>query len=201
MKPVDDWQQVRDGLYFWQGYDPSVKVDLSCCALRVGEKLVLVDPIPLARQPLKLLKSEGEPTAIVLTNGNHARASAGYKEQFAIPIYAHVEARGEVAADHWLEDGATLFDELAVIHIPGAAPGEIAIHSPAHGGIVMVGDALINLEPLGFTFLPDKYCTDAKRMKQSLQKLLQFEFEVLTFAHGLPIASNAKRRLEQLLNK
>jgi hypothetical protein len=36
-------------------------------------------------------------------------------------------------------------------------------------------------------------------MRESLQKLLQFSFETMTFAHGMPIVCGARKRLEQWL--
>ncbi len=88
---------------------------------------------------------------------------------------------------------------MTVIHLPGFAAGETALHAPEAGGVMMMGDALINLQPAGFALLPDKYCHDPKLARNSVQKLLQFPFEVMTFAHGLPIIAGARRQLEQLL--
>jgi hypothetical protein len=134
----------------------------------------------------------------VLTNGNHERAAAEYRAKFAAPVFAHAEACGEfgVEVDQRVKEGAQILDALHVARIDGAGKGEIALHAD---GILMMGDALINLEPHGFTFLPDKYCLDAKRMRVSLQKLLQFSFDIMTFAHGLPLVSGAGQRLAQLL--
>jgi len=201
MQPVDDLQQVTAGLWFWQGYEPSVKADLSSAALQIGGSLYFIDPILLADEPLDLLVSAARPAGIVLTNGNHERAAAAYREKFKAPIFAHGNAEGEfsIGIDHWLGDGSSIDGVLTAVHLPGAAKGEIAIHATAGGGVMLVGDALIHIEPQGVSFLPGKYCTDAKLMKKSLRKLLQFSFEAMTFAHGLPVVSGAKKRLEQLL--
>jgi len=141
------------------------------------------------------------PAGIILTNGNHERAAADYRKKFKIPVFAHADAKGEfeIGVDHWIADGEAIDDGLTAIHLPGAAKGEIAIRVAGGNGMVLMGDALIHVEPYGFALLPEKYCTDAKLMKQSLRKLLQFSFEAMTFAHGLPIVSGAKSRLEQLL--
>ena len=138
------------------------------------------------------------PAAIILTNGNHARAAAEYRTRFSIPILAHAGAVADLglAVDHEIADGETVLDEFTVIALPGAAPGEIALHA---GGVLHVGDALINLPPFGFAPLPEKYCADGKEMRASLGKLLRFPFEVLTFAHGLPVVTRARHRLESLL--
>jgi Metallo-beta-lactamase superfamily len=198
MPRADEFQQVTDGLYFWQAYDPAVKVDLSCCARRTLRGLVFIDPIPLAREALAELCAVAAPAAILLTNGNHARAATEYRKHFSIPIFAHAAAVAElgIPVDQEIEDGETVLDEFIVTALPGAAPGEIAL---SVGGALHVGDALIHLAPYGFTLLPEKYCADAKEMRASLGKLLRFPFEVLTFAHGLPLVSQARQRLARLL--
>jgi glyoxylase-like metal-dependent hydrolase (beta-lactamase superfamily II) len=201
MQPADDFQSMPGGLSCWQGYDPSVKTDLSSTALEIEGELYFIDPIPLAAEPLEMLVTSTKPAGIILTSGNHERAAAAYRNKFTIPVYAHNAAREEfvIGIDRWLEDGSSIGGVLTAVHLPGAAKGEIAIHSVAGKGIMLMGDALIHLEPYGFTFLPDKYCADAGLMKQSLRKLLQFSFEAMTFAHGLPVPSGARQRLEQLL--
>jgi glyoxylase-like metal-dependent hydrolase (beta-lactamase superfamily II) len=198
MPRADEFQQVTDGLYFWQAYDPAVKVDLSCCARRTPRGLVFIDPIPLARAALAELCEIAAPAAILLTNGNHARAAEDLRTRFSIPILAHARAVAELglAVDQEIADGETVLDEFIVTTLPGAAAGEIALFA---GGALHVGDALIHLAPHGFTLLPEKYCADAKEMRIALGKLLRFPFEVLTFAHGLPLVSQARQRLAQLL--
>lgn len=63
-----------------------------------------------------------------------------------------------------------------------------------------MGDALIHVDPHGFAILPERYCDDAPRARESLKRLLHPPTEVLMFAHGLPIVSRAGERLAALLN-
>ncbi len=195
---AEEFQIVSPPLAVWQAYEPAVKCDLSCCARRFGEDLVFIDPIPLAKAALAELTADATPIGIVLTNGNHARAAAEFRERFSIPILAHAAAGAELGLtiDQTLAEGDTALGHFTVVEIAGAAPGEIALHAE---GIAHAGDALIHLDPMGFTTLPDKYCADAREMRRALGKLLRFDFELLTFAHGLPLVSHARRRLEQLL--
>ena len=195
MARAEEFQTVREDLFFWQAYDASVKVDLSCCARQTSRGLVFIDPIRLADEALDELTARRRPAAIVLTNGNHERAARDFRERFQIPIYAHRDALaglGEVE----LREGEALMDELAVVELPGASPGEIALHG---AGVLHVGDALIHLPPAGLGILPDKYCSDPKQLRHSLGKLLSFPFDALTFAHGLPLVTQARERLSQLL--
>ena len=199
MPIAEEFQNITPRLAFWQTYEPAVRCDLSCCAIATPCGLVFIDPIPLANDALEELLQLAPPTAIVCTNGNHARSAADFRARFSIPIHAHPEAVAELgfAVDHEVRDGATVCESLTVIELPGAGAGEIALHSAA--GTLHLGDALIHLEPLGFALLPDKYCADARELRRSLGKLLRFEFELLTFAHGLPLTVKAHRRLETLL--
>ena len=195
MLAADEFQQVRDGLWFWQRFQPSVKVDCSSCAVRVGAGLILVDPIPLAAEAMEELCALGEIVGIVATNGNHDRAVADMRARFGVPVFGHAGVGFEI--DRAVCEGDKIFDEIEVVEIAGAGLGEIALFDPR--GWMIVGDALTNLDPTGLALLPEKYCADEKEMRVSLRKLLRFPIEVLTFAHGLPLVSRARPRLEVLL--
>ncbi|HEV7867918.1 MAG TPA: hypothetical protein VGO90_09570 [Chthoniobacteraceae bacterium] len=195
---ASECQRVREDLYFWQAYEPAVKSDLSCCARRFGSRLIFIDPIPLKEQALNEVTVGAEPSVIILTNGNHARAAAELRNRFSIPIHAHSGAVAELGltVDWLLGESAEASDLFDVVELPGGGPGEIALHAD---GVMHVGDALIHLESTGLAVLPAKYCSDVRLLRRSLGKLLRFDFEVLTFAHGLPLVSDARRRLESLL--
>ena len=157
------------------------------------------------------LLAEAPPAAIVLTNGNHARAAAALREQMGIPVMAHTDAAdelaGEVVVDRWVPgEDATLFPELRALRVHGAGPGEVALlltpslsqvgAGELHpGNVLVLGDAVVNVVPVGFGFLPDKYCQDPRVLRESVGKLLRFDFELLTFAHGAPLVVGSKDKL------
>lgn len=192
-------QQVTADVVFWQAYEPEVKVDLCSCAVRGKAGWVIVDPISLSQDALREFGEVVKPVAIVLTNGNHARAAAEFRERCGVPVLAHADAvpELEIPVDEELAKGSVVAGDLTVISLPGAGAGEIALHSP--GKSLHIGDALINLEPHGLGFLPEKYCRDAKEMKRSLAKLPPLDFSLVTFAHGLPLVAKARTRLSQIL--
>jgi glyoxylase-like metal-dependent hydrolase (beta-lactamase superfamily II) len=196
MKAADDYDEVRPGLWYWQIYEAAVKTDLCSCAVRTGEGLVFCDPARLAPAALEMLAAECMPRAIVLTNGNHQRDSAALARKFGIEIWAATDACGEVAATRWFEPGETLFGEIATVPLPGFAAGETALYI---GETLIIGDALINIAPHGFAMLPEKYCSDAKVGRASLKQLSQRPISVICFAHGLPIVTDARRKLAELL--
>ena len=200
MRAADEIAEPADGVFFWQHYEPAVKCDLSSCALLLGQELFFVDPVALRDDLLARLVAIASPGAVLLTNGNHARAAGDFRKRFGIPIWSHRDAVAElgIPIDRTVEDGEEIKQNVSVVTLPGAGPGEIAFHDSTRG-LMLVGDALINLPPRGLAVLPDRYCSDAAAMRVSLRKLLRFEFQLLTFAHGLPLVSGAAQRLATLL--
>ena len=195
MRAALEYQIIRPGLFFWQAYDPAVKTDLCCCAFDTPEGLVFCDPVPLDAPALEELMHGRAARAIVLTNGNHERNAAALARRFGVDVWAHSGARDVAAATRWFEDGGRLFGAEAIL-LDGFAAGESAFWLD---GLLLLGDALINVPPYGFSILPDKYCADPRAARESLKKLLQFPVEILAFAHGLPIVSRAAQRLAGLL--
>jgi len=139
-----------------------------------------------------------EARAIVLTNANHERNAGILARRYGIEIWARSSAKGHVAATRWYEGGTILDGELEAVALEGFAAGETALW---WRGLLVVGDALINVPPYGFAMLPRKYCEDAEAGAESLKKLLRFPVETLTFAHGLPIVSHARERLAELIGQ
>jgi hypothetical protein len=175
-------ETLAPGLFLWRAYDASIKTELFSTGLSTPSGTYLVDPISLtagAAAPLHNI------AGVIVTNENHERSARDFADRFQVPIYS--------------EASQPFPPDLTAVRIEGAAPGEIAVYSNAAGGVMVIGDALINFEPYGFTFLPDKYCANPKLMRRSLAKLLGYSFERMLFAHGTPIQSKAYQRLEARL--
>lgn len=197
MTTAQEFRKITTAIFSWQAYEPAVKCDLSSCAITTPAGLVFVDPIPLEERALRVLLAGNPAAAIVLTNGNHARAASEFRERLGVKVFANADA-GELGLvpDATLADGDVVAGGMRVVALPGAGPGEIALLGD---GVVCVGDALIHLAPEGFRLLPAKYCSDATRLADSLRKLLCYQFDVMTFAHGAPLVGRARHRLELLL--
>jgi hypothetical protein len=201
VRPTSDFDRIAPYLALWHSYDPAVKAELySACLLTFGGAY-LIDPIPLESEALRELVGSARVAGIIVTSSNHDRASSRFAAKFSVPIFARRDAFSDKTPDEFtsVADGDEICDGLRVIGIEGAGLGEIALYHPADNGTLIVGDALINLEPYGFTFLPRKYCSNEKEMRRSLRKLLDYKAERMLFAHGMPILSGANDRLRGLL--
>ena len=201
MARAQELEPIVPGISIWQVYEPAVKAELFSTALTTDSGTYLVDPIPLAADSLAALRARGETIGIFVTNANHDRAAAKFARDFSVPTYAHYTLGGKIefADVIGVKDGQTLAGGLTVIAVDGGAVGEMALHCFQDGGTMVMGDALINFEPHGFGLLPSKYCLDPKLMRRSLRKLLDYPFARIFFAHGIPILSGARGKVEQLL--
>ena len=197
MKPIPEYSTVRSGVFAWQGYEPAVKCDCSSSALVTAAGLIFIDPIPLAEEAMKelVVESESAPAAVVLTSGNHQRESIALSKRFGIPIFAPEDAGEEIIADQLFVSGDPVAG-MESFRLTGFGPGETAY---IYEGILIFGDALINLEPEGLRLLPEKYRKDKKEALRSLSALKEFDPQALLFAHGHPIVQRAGSRLAACL--
>lgn len=196
-----DAHLLSHDLLVWHRYDPSVKADLYASALATHSGVYLIDPTLPTPETLPEFLGTRPVSGIIVTNENHFRASAKFSRVHSAPIHHHPEVPlpGGAIPSRLVEDGERLGSDLEVLALPGAPAGEIALHWSTEGGTLILGDALINMEAHGFAFLPAKYCRDHDQMRQSLRRLLDYRFERILFAHGAPIVTRARPRLEALL--
>jgi len=198
---ADEFQALSDTLYHWSVYDPTVKCEIGCVALKLASGWVVIDPAPLAESAWKEMLALAPLRAILLTNGNHVRDTMALRAQHKVPVVTAADTRRDITElrpDVTLLPGELLYG-ITAIAIPGATPGETAFYSKT--GVMILGDAVINTSTeRGLEFLPDKYCADAEQNRVSLRKLLNFDFHTLTLAHGAPVTTHAKEKLSALLN-
>ncbi len=202
MRPASDFDRIAPNIAIWHAYNPEVKAELYSTSLATSAGTYLVDPILVQREAFDEVMGSGPVAGIVLTNSNHHRGAAQFAQQFSVPIFAHPETfpDGQTGQLTLVTDGDEICDGLRVIGIAGGPLGEIVLYFAVDGGTLIVGDALINSEPYGFTFLPAKYCSNQKQMRRSLRKLLDYKAERMFFAHGTPILADASELLQHLLD-
>ena len=188
--------QEFPGILQWFIDSPEHRVELTSHAVWTADGCLIFDPIPC---PSGMALPEKGPTRIVLTNENHERAAAAWRQASGV-------AGGEIWASP--EAGLELRDvrRWSAIHddwpgwirvpLPGGPAGETAFHNPARS-LVVFGDAVVNLTGRGLEILPDKYCQDAEMLRTSLRRLPAFDRAL--FAHGAPVWEDAGARIAALL--
>lgn len=198
------------GCHVWRVYDDRVRAEMSCCATRETseDRRLIIDPLLDVVPEITRLVLGAPMVTVVLTNANHERGVRLLSETCRMhnqpyrvfaPI-SGVEEHYEDLDPRWIDPRSEPLPEpFRSVPLMGFGPGETALYDPRDGGVLHVGDALINLPKYGFTFLPEKYCANLPQGCQALRRVLSEPFERMTFAHGAPLTEKADQRLKMLL--
>jgi len=170
--------------------------------VRHGEGNLCIDPVQPGDEDLAAMARIGV-AQIPLTNRNHSRAANLIRERTGARTLIHPDD-----AAHARGQGAQIDGELAVgeklgpftiVGASGKSPGEVALYWPERG-ILIVGDAVIGNPPGRCALLREKVMDDPARLKRSVRKLLELEFDALLCCDGAPILRAANARLKELVD-
>jgi glyoxylase-like metal-dependent hydrolase (beta-lactamase superfamily II) len=160
-----------------------------------------IDPVQPDEAVLDRLVKEGV-ARILITNRNHVRAANAVRERTGAATAIH-----PADAAHAREQGAEIDAELAVgqsvgpFRIVGAAgksPGEIALHDPERR-LLIVGDAVIGNPPGRLSLLSERVMDDPARLRASVRRLLELDFDAVLVGDGVPIREGGRERLRELV--
>jgi glyoxylase-like metal-dependent hydrolase (beta-lactamase superfamily II) len=191
-------EEISPGIFRWAAFSPFHRVELTSHAVLADGGLLVFDPIPLAAESQARLHAFAGPRALVLTNGNHLRASQAWSAQLGARVWSQAPEffPADLKIVHWCLIHSPPFASWVAHPLPGGAPGETAF---LHAGLSLAvfGDAVVNLPGRTLELLPDQYCTDPRQLRRSLKGLPPFERAL--FAHGQPLHTGASDRIAALL--
>ncbi len=191
-------QEILPGVFRWECFSAEHKLELTSHAVLADNQLYIFDPIPLADKPMRRLLDKQKVAAIFLTNENHERAAAVWREQTQAPIWAEEAADISLSGVQRWKVGGKHYGPWEISSLEGGAGGEAAFRWRERSLVVM-GDAIFNLPRYGFDVLPEKYCRDQRMLRKSLRWLTEEPFETVLFAHGTPLLKGASVEIRSLL--
>ena len=68
------------------------------------------------------------------------------------------------------------------------------------GGILLLGDASIGNPPGAVSLIPEPKLDDFSKLKRSLHKLLDYDFDVLLLCDGQPVLRGGRLKVAEFLN-
>ena len=68
------------------------------------------------------------------------------------------------------------------------------------GGILILGDAIIGNPPGALSLIPEPKLDDPSKLKRSLRKLLDCDFDVLLLCDGQPVLRGGKLKVAEFLD-
>ena len=204
-------RQILPGIFTWGSTYADKPWDLNGYAITFDGYAVLVDPPEPEENDWSGFDRMRPITKIVLTNRDHVRDTEAFRTRYGSRIVAGADEIAQfapISVDEAVCHGDLIAGALRVIHLPGKSPGEVGLYfDPAHhalsrefGGILLLGDAVIGNPPGELGLIPEAKLDDPARLKASLRKLFDYDFEVLLLCDGKPVLSGGKQKFVAFLS-
>jgi glyoxylase-like metal-dependent hydrolase (beta-lactamase superfamily II) len=201
-------REILPGIFTWGSTYADRPWDLNGYAIVLTGGTLLIDPPPLEEADWQKLRKPI--TTVVLTNRDHVRDAAAFRTRYGARIVAgkdEVSQFSPLKIDAVVQEGDLVGGAMRIIHLPGKSPGEIALYlEPAYhavskerAGILFLGDAIIGNPPGALGLIPEEKLDDPKKLRGSLPKILDYQFEVLLLCDGQPVLSDAKQKVSEFL--
>jgi len=195
---ADAVEEVVPGVLHWRVANPNIGGGTSSShAVRTDAgETVLIDPVPLADEPLEALAPV---STILLTAATHQRAAWRYRRRFDARVYLpHGSRSTEEEPDEHYGESDVLPGGLEAVHVPGPEDPHYALLRREPPAVLFCPD-LVMVEKDDLVFVPGEYHEDPKETRRSVERVLELPFEVLCLDHGPPFVDDPKESLRQLL--
>lgn len=194
-------RRILPDIDLWSRLSPPHGYDFNGHLVHLPGLVLCVDPVEPDEATLAALIG-ARPSRIVITNRNHTRAALLLRERTGARIALHPadaeHARQQgVEPDDELQVGAEI-GPLRVVDLSGKSPGEIGLHWPDRR-LLLVGDALIGDPPGRCRLLRPQVIDDLPRLKASVRRALELDFDTLLVGDGVPILGGAHARVAELV--
>ena len=194
--------EIVPDIFTWACFSQPHGYDFNGYLVRHAEGNLCIDPVLPSDEFLAEIARMGVAT-ILLTNRNHARASNVVRERTGARTFIHPDDVAHARSQGAEVDGALSIGEkigpLTVVTVSGKSPGEVAFHWQERK-LLIVGDAVIGNPPGQCGLLREKVMDDPARLKSSVRKLLDLEFDVLLVGDGTSLLQGAKLQLGKLVD-
>jgi len=193
---------VIDGVFRWSVWNEPRKLWFNGHLLRMGDVAILIDPVPVTPTVAEAIDEAGARCArwlCLVTNADHRRAAAETRGRFGAEVLV---ARGDaerfdIAIDDTFDDGDEIA-ELRAVRVDGAkTPGELALHWPARGMIVL-GDAALGKPAGALSMLPADKLPDVAAARAGVAKLAELGADIVLVGDGDDILTGGAAALASL---
>ncbi len=190
-----------DGVWMWSSWQDDRAMAFNSYFIAREDGNIAVDPLPPSPATLAEMERLGGVRTIVLTNRDHRRDAAAFRERFGAQVIASAREAGlfDVPIDATVRDGEEVFPGAIAVAIEhGKTPGEIAIYLP-RSETAIVGDAIIGSPAGSLSFLADEKIGDPVALALSLRRLWARRLRALLLCDGQPLFCGADDALATLL--
>jgi glyoxylase-like metal-dependent hydrolase (beta-lactamase superfamily II) len=197
-------KEILPGIYHWKAKHPNTGSMAS--SYFVAESGTLLDPMVPPDVGLDWFDDEHQVQAIALTNRHHDREAKAYCERFEVgpvlvPDSGLHEFEGKDLEVAGYAPGEEIITGIVVHEVGAICPDDMALEIRSAGALAMA-DGLVHVEGRvrfvsdGLMDNPDQ---TKRELAQSLEQLLDVDFDTMLFAHGDPIVGGGKQALRDFL--
>jgi hypothetical protein len=193
-------KSIVSGIRQWSWFSQEKQLDFNGLLLTLHDACILVDPPPLDETDRAAILQGRAVDYILLTNRDHVREVEACRRDFHAKVYAP-EADAplmEIAIDKTYRDGELLPGGIQVIHLPDMkSPGESALWLDSGKGCLILGDALIGKPTGQLNLLPADKFADISKARESLKRLLTYNFDMVLVGDGTSILTGGKEAVRR----
>ncbi|MSS73361.1 MAG: hypothetical protein EXS64_18005 [Candidatus Latescibacteria bacterium] len=197
-------KEILKGIYTWGRFSELKGFDFNGWLILSGDGNVMVDPPLMTPEEEAQIAQVGAPAHIVVTNRDHDREAARYRDLYGAQTWMHESDAPlvELKVDHAFRHGDRLPGGMEVIHVPdNKSPGESALLLHREPNVLILGDALIGHPPGALTLLPpDKYA-DIQKAREGIRVLLNSDFGPVLTSDGASLLEGGRRAIEAFLKR
>jgi len=191
-------------IWEWSWFSEEKQLNFNGHLLTVGEHRILVDPPPMTASDIAFARQGGPVDYIIVTNRDHERETARLREEFHCTVMVpELDAKEmTLTIDKTCQDGELLPGGIWIVQLAyQKSPGESALFLQTGKGVLIVGDAIIGNPEGALRLLPPEKYADIGQARESLRRLLKYNFDSLIVGDGASIVTGAKSLLEQVLTQ
>jgi glyoxylase-like metal-dependent hydrolase (beta-lactamase superfamily II) len=194
-------REIVPDVFSWQWFSEPHGYDFNGHLICLPGGNLCIDPVEPTPDVLAEIARRGV-SRILLTNRNHVRDANRVRARTGARTAIHPADAGYASGqgaelDDELQVGEHI-DGLEVVGAPGKSAGEVAFLWPKRR-ILFVGDLVVGNPPGGLSLLKEKVMDDPPKLRASVRRLLDLDFDTLLVGDGVPILTGAKKRLEELV--
>ena len=193
---------IAPGIQQWSFFSQDKQLDFNGLLLTVNDHCILVDPPPTDAADRTTILKGRTVDYILLTNRDHVREAEACRRDFKAKVYApEIDAPlMEIPIDKTYKDGELLPGGLWAIHLKDMkSPGESALFLDMGKGYLILGDSLIGKPPGQLNLLPADKFADVSKAKESLKRLLKYNFDAVLVGDGTSILTEAKEAVRRAI--
>jgi hypothetical protein len=194
-------REIVPDVQMWSVFQADKGYAFNGFAVATEDGTVLVDPPEPSEEGWGATDMLEPFAGLWVTNRNHSRAAAAFRERYGLRVSAHEADAGklEARADAMVHGDELLPGDIRIIHVPGKSPGEIAFHVPRSDALI-VGDVVIGVPAGGLSTYPEKVIEDMEQLHRSAAHLLEYDFDALLLCDGEPIPQGGKQKLQEFVD-